>query len=68
MINKQKLYSIVLVLAAMVLMLVSIAGATPFAYIANGNNVSVVDTATNPIIATIAVGSNPYGGAVTPLF
>ena len=49
-------------------MVVSIASAAPFAYIANGNNVSVVDTATNPIIATIAVGSNPYGGAVTPLF
>ena len=66
MINKQKSYSIVLALGAMILMLVNIAGAAPFAYIANGNNVSVVDTATNTITATIAVGPSPYGVAVTP--
>ena len=36
MINKQKLYSIALVSAvAMILMLMSIAGAAPFAYITN---------------------------------
>jgi hypothetical protein len=35
MINKQKLYSIALVSAAMILMLVSIVGAAPFAYITN---------------------------------
>lgn len=68
MINKQKLYSIVLALAAMILMPVSITGTAPFAYIANGNNISVIDTATNTTTAAIAVGSSPYGAAVTPLF
>ena len=40
------------------------------AYITNGsfsnNDVSVIDTATNTVIATIPVGSTPYGVAVTP--
>ena len=38
------------------------------AYIPNAgsDNVSVVDTSTNTIIATIAVGANPVGSAVTP--
>jgi len=73
MINKQKLYLIALVSAAMVLMLVSITGAAPFAYIANygndpvpGHTVFVIDTATNNIIATVDVGTYPLGVAVTP--
>jgi YVTN family beta-propeller protein len=38
------------------------------AYITNSgsNNVSVIDTATNTVIATIPVGSLPYGAAVAP--
>ena len=65
MINKQKLYSIALVSAAMILMVVSIAGAAPFAYITNNasNNVSVIDTATNTVTATVNVGTTPYGVA-----
>jgi len=37
-------------------------------YVANSesNNVSVIDTATNKVIATVPVGSRPRGVAVTP--
>src|SRR5205807_10265899 len=44
------------------------ANAAPFAYIPNasGNNVSVIDTATNAIVATVGVGDRPYGAAVSP--
>ena len=68
MINKHKLYSIALCSIAIALMLVSIAGASPFAYITNyeSNNVSVVDTATSTVTATVAVGYEPYGVAVAP--
>src|ERR1035437_7227856 len=68
MINKQKLYPIALVSAAMILMLISIAGAAPFAYITNNasNNVSVIDTATNTVAATVNVGTTPYGVVVSP--
>ncbi len=68
MIKKYKLYSIALVSSAMILMLVSITGAAPFAYIANSgnNNVSVIDTATNTVTATVNVGNYPSGAAVTP--
>lgn len=40
----------------------------PFAYIANAfsNTVSVLDTATNVIVATVPVGIAPRGVAVTP--
>jgi YVTN family beta-propeller protein len=40
----------------------------PYAYITNAgsNTVSVIDTATNTITATVPVGSNPNGVAVTP--
>ncbi len=30
------------------------------------NTVSVIDTATNNVTATVTVGSGPYGVAVTP--
>ena len=38
------------------------------AYITNtgGNSVSVINTATNTVTATIAVGSYPFGVAVSP--
>jgi YVTN family beta-propeller protein len=52
----------------LLLMLVSAstAWAEPFAYIANriGNTVSVVDTASNTVTATVPVGANPWGIAV----
>jgi YVTN family beta-propeller protein len=65
-INKHKLYSIALISIAIALMLVSIVGAAPFAYISTGSTVSVIDTATNKVIANVLVGESPYGFAVTP--
>jgi len=49
-------------------MLVSITNAAPFAYITNfgSSNVSVIDTATNQVTATVNVGVQPDGVAVTP--
>ncbi|MEW6605820.1 MAG: beta-propeller fold lactonase family protein [bacterium] len=42
--------------------------AYPYAYVANSgaNTVSVIDTSTNEVIATIPVGSSPGGVAITP--
>ena len=50
------------------LILVSIAGAAPFAYITSSlnNTVSIIDTATNTITATITGFSSPCGIAITP--
>jgi YVTN family beta-propeller protein len=46
----------------------SAAGFAQNAYITNfgDNTVSVIDTATDTVIATIPVGDRPYGVAVTP--
>jgi YVTN family beta-propeller protein/parallel beta-helix repeat protein len=40
----------------------------PYAYITNyfNNTVSVIDTATNNVVDTVNVGSNPFGVAVSP--
>ena len=42
-------------------------GHQPFAYVTNGadNTVSVVDTASNTVVATIPVGHEPFGVAIT---
>ena len=55
-------------LALTVVLSVGPAKAVPFAYITNyvANNVSVIDTATNIVVATVAVGDLPVGIAVTP--
>jgi YVTN family beta-propeller protein len=44
------------------------AQAAPFAYVADqaANTVSVIDTGTNTLIATVPVGSEPAGVAITP--
>jgi YVTN family beta-propeller protein len=44
------------------------AAASPFAYVVNGGNVSVIDTATNGIVATIPIPTawQPCGIAVSP--
>jgi YVTN family beta-propeller protein len=44
------------------------AEAAPFAYVANDGSgtVSVIDTATNTVVATVPVRNNPTGVAVTP--
>jgi YVTN family beta-propeller protein len=67
----RRVYSLIGVLGITLmffLMLVSIAGAYPFAYITNygSSTVSVIDTATNKVTATINVGVNPSGVAVNP--
>lgn len=63
MINEQKLYSIALVSATLILMLISITNATPFANIKNNNDntTSVPNPANNTITATINVGRSPNG-------
>ena len=47
--------------AAILLVLAGTAHAAPFAYITNqsSDTVSVIDTATNTVVATVAVGDNP---------
>ena len=47
-------------------MAVSPDGTTAYIAIAGSNSVSVMDTATNTVTATIAVGSGPHGVAVSP--
>src|SRR5437588_67336 len=44
------------------------AQAQPFAYVTNAssNNVSVIDTASNTVVATVGVGCCPRGVAFTP--
>ncbi len=44
------------------------ADAQPFAYVSNlgSNTVSVIDTATNTVVATVPVGNGPSGVAITP--
>ena len=63
-------HALMMVLGLMALVLnisVIITDAAPYAYITNsGNNtVSVIDTATNNVTATVTVGSGPEGVAVT---
>ena len=55
-------------LAGLLLLLPALAAAAPFAYIANSNSdtVSVIDTASNTVTATVAVGTQPFGVAVNP--
>ena len=50
------------------LMLVSLAGAVPYAYITNSGDdtISVINTALDKVIAIVDVGDSPYGVAVTP--
>lgn len=62
------MYSIALVSIAMILVLVSTAGAAPLVYITNlgSNNVSVINTATNTVTATVNGLNNPYGVSVNP--
>jgi len=57
---------------ATVLVAVALSGAhamaAPFGYVTNfpDGTVSVIDAATNTVVATIPVGNEPFGVAVTP--
>jgi YVTN family beta-propeller protein len=59
---------ILAVVGAALLSLASLAHAAPFAYVPQSatSTVAVVDTATGTIVATVPVGSNPFGVAVHP--
>ena len=56
------------VLAMVSMIATSAAYAEPFAYVTNGDsdNVSVIDTASNTVTTTVAVGAGPDGVAITP--
>jgi YVTN family beta-propeller protein len=56
-----------LVLLGMALLAIP-AQAQPFAYVANrnSNSVSVINTASNTVVATVGVGACPAGVAITP--
>ena len=55
-------------IAVLLLLLAPLVWAAPIAYIANRSSatVSVIDTATNAVTATVPVGSGPFGVAVSP--
>ena len=61
--------SLLAIVALSLLAAASAVQAQPFAYITNqnSNNVSVIDIATNTVVATVAVGLNPEGVAVNPV-
>src|SRR5689334_17725437 len=65
---RRSLYFLNFWMVFLVISLQSSAYAAPFAYITNAssNTVSVIDTATNLVIATIPVGVGPGGVAVHP--
>src|SRR5450631_4084174 len=54
-------------IAAAASLFASCAHAQPFAYVPSGDNkLSVIDTATNALVATLPTGANPVGVAVSP--
>src|SRR2546428_11682870 len=56
------------VLLALLLGVTTAAQAAPFAYVTASftNSVAVIDLATNTRVATVSVGSSPFGVAVNP--
>src|ERR1035437_8543270 len=67
MLNKIKLYSMVLVSIAMILMLSSIADSVPLIDISKcGNADSVIDTVVNTVTTTINAGNYPVEFALSP--
>ena len=68
--NTRTFMKSLLITIASLLMLAAVgtAQAQPFAYITNqsNNNVSVINTATNTVVATVAVGAAPFGVGVNP--
>ncbi len=71
MMNKIKFIEFYAAIGAAFLIVILLAGgayAAPYAYITNSfdNNVSVIDTATDTVIASVDVGIYPEGVAVNP--
>jgi len=80
MLTNKKLHLVALVSAALILFLIFVSSAASaateqsassvrtYAYISNSesNNVSVIDTTTDTVIATVPVGKDPLGVAVSP--
>jgi len=66
--NSKKKHCIMPVLFSLVFMLISMLGLTQTAYITNtrDNTVSVIDIATNTVVDTINVGTNPKAVSVSP--
>ena len=67
--RKEPVLCLLAVIAAVWVSLgVSVAMAQPFIYVANAysDNASVIDTASNTVVATVGVGTYPYGVAITP--
>ncbi len=58
----------VFVLACCLVLLCKISYAAPFAYVGNFNDstLSIIDIADNTVVATLNVGTNPFGVAVYP--
>jgi YVTN family beta-propeller protein len=55
------------VLGLSMVLAATLACAAPFAYfVTPGGNLLVVDTATNTLAATVAIGANPFAAAVNP--
>ncbi len=68
MIQQNKAIKLLIILIFILSFSPIVASAAPFAYITNygSNSVSVIDTSTNTVTATVTVGTNPYGVAVNP--
>jgi YVTN family beta-propeller protein len=66
--DKRRIFCIGLIFTLAFLMSMSITCAEPYAYITNynSNTVSVIDTATNTVTATVPVGLQPYGVGINP--
>ena len=67
-VNSSGIRGIAFPVAIGLLIVTASALAEPFAYVTNyqSHSVSVIDTATNAVIATVPVGSSPGGVAITP--
>jgi len=65
----RRLSRILVALLVLSLTAASVASAAPFAYVSNfgSGNVSVIDVATNTVVATVPVGRQPYGTAANPV-
>jgi len=68
MIQQNKVMKLLIILIFILSFAPIVASAAPFAYITNygSNTVSVIDTSSNTVTATVTVGTGHYGVAVNP--